>query len=48
VTPFKGIALDNESVNVSGLPPIKQDERYACAAACVAAMPAYWNISPSR
>lgn len=48
VTTFRGIALDDESVYLSGLPPIKQDEHYACGAACVAAVAAYWNVSPAE
>ncbi len=44
VAPFKGIALDEESVHVSGLPPIKQDKNYACGAACVAAVSAFWDV----
>lgn len=44
VGPFKGIALDDASVYVSGLPPIKQDKNYACGAACVAAVAAFWNV----
>ena len=48
VTAFKGITLDDESVYVSGLPPIRQDEHYACGAACVAAVAAYWNVSPAE
>ena len=41
---FKGIAIDEESVYVSGLPPIKQDNHYACGAACVAAVAAFWSV----
>jgi predicted double-glycine peptidase len=85
VTAFKGIALDEETVYLSGLPPnepsseqaprylgkglrpdnsgrhpssqqaarncavlIRQDEHYACGAACVAAVAAYWNVSPAE
>ena len=48
MTPFKGIALDDESVYVSGLPPIRQNEHYACGAACVAAVAAYWNVAPAE
>ena len=48
VAPFKGIALGDESVYVSGLPPIKQDKRYACGAACVAAVAGYWGVTPAE
>ena len=48
VAPFKGIALGDESVYVSGLPPIKQDKNYACGAACVAAVAGYWGVTPAE
>ena len=45
VAPFKGLAIEDNSVYVAGLPPIHQDQHYACGAACVAAVAAYWNVS---
>lgn len=44
VAPFKGLAIGDNSVYVSGVPPIKQDKHYACGAACLAAVAAYWNV----
>jgi predicted double-glycine peptidase len=48
VAPFKGIALNSEGVYVSGLPPIQQDKDYACGAACVAAVAAFWDVPPAE
>ena len=45
VAPFKGFAIEGDSVYVAGLPPIRQDRHYACGAACVAAVAGYWNVS---
>jgi ABC-type bacteriocin/lantibiotic exporter with double-glycine peptidase domain len=45
---FKGFTLDDQGVYVSGLPPIIQGEHYTCGAACVAAVAAYWNVSPAQ
>ena len=45
VAPFKGVAIEDDSVYVTGLPPVNQDKHYACGAACVAAVAAYWNVS---
>ncbi len=45
VAPFKGLGIEDESIYVAGLPPVHQDKRYACGAACVAAVAAYWNTS---
>jgi len=44
VTSFKGITLDDETIYVCGLPPIRQDKNYACGPACVAAVSAFWNV----
>ena len=44
VDSFKGIAIDDDGVYVSGLPPIKQDDHYACGAACAAAVATFWNV----
>jgi len=44
VAPFNGLAIEDKSVYVSGVPPIRQDKHYACGAACLAAVAAYWNI----
>jgi len=44
VSSFKGLALEEDTMYVSGLPPIKQDRNYACGAACVAAVAAFWNV----
>ena len=45
VAPFNGLAIEDDGVYVAGLPPIHQDKRYACGAACVAAVAAYWNVT---
>ena len=45
VAPFKGLTIADNSVYVAGLPPVHQDKHYACGAACVAAVAAYWNVS---
>lgn len=44
VKPFRGIPLDGDSLYVSGLPPIRQDQRYACGPACLAAVAGYWGV----
>lgn len=44
VSSFKGIALDDDTLFVSGLPPIRQDKNYACGAACLASVSAFWGI----
>ena len=44
VAPFKGITIEERSVYVSGVPAIRQDKHYACGAACLAAVAAYWNV----
>jgi predicted double-glycine peptidase len=42
---FKGLALDADSVYVSGVTPIRQDRNYACGAACFAAVAAHWGVN---
>ena len=44
VAPFKGLAITEDTVYVAGLPPVRQDRQFACGAACVAAVAAYWNV----
>ncbi len=44
VSGFKGLTLEDDTLYVSGLPPIKQDKNYACGAACVAAVASFWNV----
>lgn len=44
VSAFKGMTLDEDSVYISGLPPIRHDKHYACGATCVATVAAFWNI----
>ena len=41
---FRGISIDEGSVYINGVPPIKQDAHYACGAASVAAVAAFWSI----
>jgi predicted double-glycine peptidase len=42
---FKGLTLNDDSVYVSGVPPVRQDKNYACGAACVASVAAHWGVS---
>jgi hypothetical protein len=44
VSSFKGIALNDDTLFVSGLPPIRQGKNYACGAACLAAVSAFWGV----
>jgi predicted double-glycine peptidase len=44
VTHFKGVTLNEDSVYVSGVAPVRQDKNYACGPACVAAVAALWGI----
>lgn len=36
--------MEGDSLYVSGLPPIRQNARYACGPACVAAVAGYWGV----
>lgn len=44
VSTFKGMAIDDDGIFVCGLPPIKQDDHYACGAACAVAVATFWNV----
>jgi len=44
VAPFKGLSLSEGDIYVCGIPPIRQDKQYACGAACVAAVAAFWSV----
>lgn len=44
VAAFKGVALDEECLYVSGLTPVMQNKQYSCGAACVAAVAVFWNV----
>lgn len=44
VASFQGIPLSGESLYVSGLPPLRQNEQYACGPVCVAAVAAHWGV----
>ena len=42
---FKGLPLRDSGVYVSGVPPVRQDQDYACGPACLAAVAAHWGVS---
>jgi predicted double-glycine peptidase len=44
VQSFRGLSLSGESLYVSGLPPLRQNQTYACGPACVAAVAAHWGV----
>lgn len=44
VAPFRGLSLDERTIYVSGVPPVRQDARHACGAASVAAVAAHWGV----
>lgn len=44
VQPFRGVPLEGDSLYVIGLPPVRQDARYTCGPACVAAVAGYWGV----
>ncbi len=41
---FKGLPLSGDDIYLSGVPPVRQDKRYACGEACLAAVAAYWDV----
>ena len=41
---FRGLSLTGESLYVSGLPPLRQNQDYACGPTCVAAVAAHWGV----
>ena len=45
VTNFRGIPMRGDSLYVSGLPPLRQNEQYTCGSACVAAVAAHWGVT---
>ena len=44
VKSFRGLSLSGESLYVSGVPPLRQNQDYACGPACVAAVAAHWGV----
>ncbi len=44
VNEFRGIPLGGDGVYISGIPPLRQNERYTCGPACVAAVAAHWGV----
>jgi len=44
VKPFRGLSLTGDSLYVSGLPPLRQNQDYACGPACLAAVAAHWGV----
>lgn len=48
VTPFRGLAIEDDSIYVAGIPPVHQDKNYSCGIACLAAVATYWNVSPGQ
>jgi len=44
VKSFRGLSLTGDSLYVSGLPPLRQNQDYACGPACVAAVAAHWGV----
>lgn len=42
---FRGFPLGGEGVYLGGVPALRQDARYACGAACLAAVAVYWGVS---
>lgn len=44
VKSFRGLSLTGDSLYVSGLPPLRQNQDYACGPTCVAAVAAHWGV----
>jgi predicted double-glycine peptidase len=44
VSSFEGLPLSGDDIYLAGIPPVRQDERYACGEACLAAVAAYWEV----
>jgi predicted double-glycine peptidase len=45
ITPFRGVSLDEDVVYVGDVPPVRQDENYACGAAALASVAAHWGVA---
>jgi predicted double-glycine peptidase len=48
VSSFRGMTLAENNLYVSGVPPVRQDGRYSCGPACLAAVAAYWGTDLGR
>jgi predicted double-glycine peptidase len=44
VANFRGIPFEGEGLYVGGVPPLRQDDRYACGPACLAAVAIHWGV----
>jgi predicted double-glycine peptidase len=43
VRPFRGMAVEEESVLITSLPPLLQSHQWSCGPTCIAAVSSYWQ-----